>query len=289
MVMKLLKTQSDDELLIERVMYTRRYSLVLDKSRCVGCEICQIVCPKEAIEIIKPVKIEGEKLKQPTIMIDENKCSFCGICNAICPFGALTLKINGEKVVPVLEKESFPELIREIEVDEKRCPIDCKECEEACPFSLIKVSIDKNHDKVKVDIDKEHCPGCRLCEIKCPEGAIRVRKIITGTIKINKEKCPEGCHDCLDVCPVPGVLYVTGNGKVDVNDFCCIYCGICKVVCPVEEALTIQRTSIYHTSIHSGAWNKALEKLTSTKEMAKELRSKLMIKARESVKRRRLG
>lgn len=286
MVMKLLKTQTERELVIERIMYTKHYSLALDKERCVGCEICQTVCPREAIKVAKPTRTEVGELKRPTTTIDETKCQFCGICNAICPFGALMLRINGENTVPVLEKESFPQLIREIEVESSRCPIDCRECEKACPFNLIKVSVDNAKEGVQVNIDKEYCPTCRLCEVKCPYEALSVRKIILGTIRINREKCPENCRDCVDVCPVPGVLYVADDGKVDINDYCCIYCGVCRIACPVEGALEIERGSIYHASVHSGAWNKALEKLTSTKDMAKELRTRLTLKARESVKRR---
>ena len=111
MVMKLLKTEDKDELLVQRVMYTKRYSLILDKKRCVGCDICKTVCPREAIEIRGRNETGRGELGQPTITIDENKCSFCGICNAICPFGAFTLATNGERVVPVLEKESFPRLV----------------------------------------------------------------------------------------------------------------------------------------------------------------------------------
>jgi len=286
MVMKQLRTETEEQMIVERLLYTRRYSLILDKKRCVGCEICQIVCPREAIDIIKPIKAEGEKLKRPSIKVDEKKCSFCGICNAICPFGAFTLKINGERAVPVLEKESFPRLIRQVEVDESKCPLDCKECEEACPFNLIKVSKDEKEGTVKVDIDVDHCPGCRLCEIKCPEGAIKVKRIFSGIIRINQSKCPEGCSDCVDVCPIPHVLEVSTNGKVEVNDYCCIYCGTCKIICPVEDALDLKRTAIAHAPVRSGAWNSALEKLTSTWDLAKELTSKRMVKIIESTKRR---
>ena len=284
--MKLTFTETEEQMIIERILYTRRYSLILDKNRCVGCEICQIICPREAIEIIKPVKTEGEKLKHPSIKVNEKKCSFCGMCDAICPFGAFILTINGERIVPVLEKESFPPLIRQVEVDESKCPLDCKECEEACPFNLIKVSKDEIRGIVKIDIDIDHCPGCRLCELKCPEEAIRVRKIFSGVIRINQEKCPEGCRDCVDVCPIPDVLRVSENGKVEVNDYCCIYCGVCKIVCPVEDALELKRTVVAHAPVRSGAWNSALEKLTSTKDLAKELTSKRMVKVIESTRRR---
>jgi 4Fe-4S ferredoxin len=286
MVMKLSRTQTKEKLLVERIMYTKRYSLILDRERCVGCEICRIACPQEAITALKPAKIEGEKLNRPVVAIDETKCSFCGICNAICPFGALTLNVNDKAVVPVLEKEAFPQVIHEVIVDESKCPMDCIKCEEACPFNLIKVTADKASGSVRVNVDKGHCPGCRLCEVKCPYNAITVRKIVTGTIAINNAKCPDNCHDCVDVCPVPSVLSLSDNGKVEVNETCCIYCGACKVICPVEEALHLQRDSVYHTPIHSGAWNKALERLTTVQGVTKELRSRSSVKARESVKRR---
>lgn len=301
MPMKIIKSETDSELLVERIVHARRYSLSLNKTRCVGCEICQTVCPREAIEIKEVVKVDGEKAKRPLIDIDEEKCQYCGICNAICPFSALELQIDDENIVPVLKMESFPQVIHEIKVDTTKCPIGCRECEEVCPFDLIKVRWmtengeevknpeshpDKDLLKVVVDIEKEYCPCCRLCEDKCPYDAIQVRKILYGSIKINDEKCPEGCQDCLDVCPIPGALFISEDGKVNVNDSYCIYCGVCRIICPVEGALEIQRTSVHHTPVHSGAWNKALEKLTSTSGMAKELRSKLLIRTRESVKKR---
>jgi len=286
MVMKLLKSQTGDRLLIERIMYTKRYSLMLDKKRCVGCQICQIVCPKEAIETVIPSKAASEGKKQPTITIDEKKCVFCGICIAICPFGAFSMNINGDVVVPVFEKESFAKLIREIEVDELKCPVGCKICEESCPFNLIKVVADKQQGKVDVKIEKEHCPCCRVCQIKCPYDAIHVRRIILGSIKIHNEKCPENCHECVGACPVPGVLYVSENNKISINDFCCIYCGACKVACPENNALEIVRNSVRHIPVRSGAWYKALEKMTSSTCIAKEFRRKSMIKAQKSVRKR---
>jgi len=212
------------------------------------------------------------------------------------------VKVNGENVIPVIEHESFPQLIREIEVDSTKCDVDCVDCEEACPLNLIKVTVRTRDGKevkdiesisgkenltVDVDIKKELCPCCRICEVKCPQGAIRVRKIIHGVININREKCPEDCQDCLDVCPIPGALYLSEeDGKVYVNEMFCVYCGACKIVCPVEEALEFERTYIRHTPVRSGAWNKALEKLTSTKGMTKELRAKGFGRTQIAVKKR---
>jgi len=44
-----------------------------------------------------------------------------------------------------------------------------------------------------------------------------------------------------------------------------------KIVCPENQALELQRTSIYHTPVHSDAWNKALEKLASPQNMKENL------------------
>lgn len=299
--MKLLKNETENELTIEMILHAKRYSLTVDKTRCTGCGICMEICPREAIEIKKTPKADGEKAKPPTIDINEEKCHYCGMCDPICPFGALKVKINGEHMIPVINNESFPQLIREIEVDTTKCDLDCVDCEKACPLEIIKVSVhapdgeevtdiasrsNKESLTVTVDIEKDFCPCCRLCEMKCPEGAIRVEKIFYGNLRINREKCPEGCQDCLDVCPIPEALYLSGDGKVYVNELYCIYCGVCKIVCPEEGALELHRTYIRHTPVRSGAWNKALEKLTSTKVMTKELRTKSSTRAKESVKKR---
>lgn len=286
MVMKLLQTETDIDLTVQRVMYNRHYTITLKKTSCVGCNICKTVCPREAIELIKSTKNESEEISSPTITIDQNKCSFCGICVAICPFGALSLTINGENIIPILDKESFPKLTRNIVVDISKCPAKCNECERACPFNLITVSTDNSNGLVKVDIDTDRCPGCKLCSAKCPYDAIKVKRIILGSIWINPKECRENCIDCVNVCPIPGVLNLSSSGEIQIDEQFCVYCGVCKVVCPVNNALYLQRSKIHHSPIRSGAWNKALENLTSTKDMTKELRSKGTAKLRESVRKR---
>ncbi len=301
MPMRLLKTESENKLTVERILHAKSHSLTLDKTRCPGCGICVETCPREAIELEKFPKAEGEKAKPPTIDIDEQKCDYCGICEAICPFGALEHRVDDKPWIAVVKSESFPSLIRNIRVDAQKCKVGCVECEKVCPLGLIKVSVqtpsgekvtdfesrrDREELLVAVDVDKAHCPCCRLCEIKCPYGAFTVQKIFNGTLKINQQKCPEGCRDCLDVCPITGALYLGEDGKVYVNDVYCVYCGVCENVCPEEDALELQRTHIRHTPVRSGAWNRALEKLTSTKEMSKELRVKSLKRTRKSVEKR---
>jgi 4Fe-4S ferredoxin len=283
------------------ILHAKRYSLTLNKNKCVGCGVCMEICPQEAIEVTRTPKAKGEEAKTPTVTISKEKCHYCGICEAICPFAALTTKINGEHVIPVVKSESFPQLIRKITVNETKCGLECTKIEEPCPLDLIKVSVhtkdgkevkdassraDKKNLRVTVEVDRESCPGCRLCETKFPDGAIYARKVFEGSLRVYSEKCPEGCHDCLDVCPISGVLYLSEDGKVQVNETNCVYCGACRIACPEEGALELTRTRIRHTEIRSGTWNKALEKLASTTAVTKELKSKSGKKLHQSVEKR---
>ena len=301
MPMKLLKTADEERLVVQRVLHAKRYSLALDRARCPGCGVCAVACPREAITVKRAPKAEGEGARRPVVDIDEQRCQYCGICEALCPFGALDHRVDGKPWVAVVESESFPRLVRDIVVDAKRCEPGCDDCEEACPLKLITVNVrtpegevvedvesraDREGLTVTVDVETGRCPCCRLCEVKCPHDAIHVEKIFQGTLRIHPEKCPEGCRDCVDICPITGALYPSGDGKVYVNELFCVYCGACQIVCPVEGALELQRTHVHHTPVRSGAWNKALEKLASTREMSKELRAKGLARSRESVGKR---
>lgn len=303
MPMRELKIENENELTIERLLHAKHYALTLNKNRCVGCKICQVICPREAIEVKKQPKQLGQKARRPVFDVSVQKCSYCGMCEPICPFNAIQVRVNEEHVVPVVEKESFPQLIHEITVDSTKCGLDCVECEKACPLNLIKVTLltpegkevpreeaeshqSKSDLKVQVDVEKERSPCCRLCEFKCPEGAIHVRKIFHGILDIDVAKCPDGCQDCLDVCPIPGALYLEADGKVYPNETFCVFCGACKIACPVEGALVMERRSVNHTPIKSGAWNKAIEKLTSTKEYSKESQMKRALKVQQSIEKR---
>jgi 4Fe-4S ferredoxin len=304
MPLKTVKKDMADTLTLEWVLQVKNFKLVLDKARCVGCQICSLACPKDAITLEKQLKVPGQKTKKARVDIDLEKCIFCGICDVSCPYGAIRFTLNGEHAVSVLDKESYPELIRDIKVDTRQCPKDCVECEDACPLSLIKITrvgydgkmvedVDslppsqRQRVQINLDIQKEYCPTCRVCEFKCAPGAIKVRKFMEGKIAIDQKKCPDGCTDCLDICPITGALYLSDKDhKVYVNELFCDYCGACKVVCPVDDALTLKRTKILHTPVRSGAWNKALEKLTSPVDAVKELKARGSQKAKETVCRR---
>ena len=290
MPLKTVKKDAPDNLTLEWVLQVKNYKLTLDKSRCVGCQICTLACPKEAVKTQKQPKLPGENAKKAKVDIDLAKCTFCGICDVTCPYGAIKVTLNGAHDLSILAKESYPQLVRDIKVDTKACPKECVTCETACPFSLIKifkVGFDgqpvekvetisptlKTRVQLSIDINKDYCPTCRVCEAKCNPGLIKVKKTFEGVTAIDTAKCPEGCQDCFDVCPIPGVLTLGEDKKIHINEAFCTYCGACKNVCPVPEALFVKRTIVHHTPIHSGTWNKALERIASPADAAKELRT----------------
>ena len=55
---------------------------VADKGICVACGVCQKMCPKKAIEIIKGCYAK----------VSNDKCVGCGICAKNCPAGCIEVK-----------------------------------------------------------------------------------------------------------------------------------------------------------------------------------------------------
>ncbi|MFA6916812.1 MAG: NADH-quinone oxidoreductase subunit NuoI [Parachlamydiales bacterium] len=64
--------------------------------RCVGCELCAIVCPSQAIYVKPAANTEEDKHSHgeryaSDFQINMLRCIYCGYCEEACPTGAIIL------------------------------------------------------------------------------------------------------------------------------------------------------------------------------------------------------
>jgi NADH-quinone oxidoreductase subunit I len=66
------------------------------KERCIGCELCSISCPANAITVIGAENTPADRHSPgerfaARYEIDELRCIFCGLCEEACPTDAIVL------------------------------------------------------------------------------------------------------------------------------------------------------------------------------------------------------
>jgi len=70
------------------------------EERCIGCKLCEAVCPALAITIDTVEREDGTR-RTTRYDIDLTKCIFCGLCEESCPVDAIVethiLEYHGEQ------------------------------------------------------------------------------------------------------------------------------------------------------------------------------------------------
>ena len=116
-------------------------------------------------------------------------CIGLGDCAAVCEHDAIKIVDGVAKVEPAL------------------CGA-CGQCASACPNGIISIKPKSKHidvlcssadnGKVTKQNCKNGCIGCKICEKKCPAGAIKVENFHAS---IDYDKCT-GCGECMNSCPM---------------------------------------------------------------------------------------
>jgi 4Fe-4S ferredoxin len=261
----------------DKVTYKRRSTieertLIYDKGRCVGCLLCEIPCPVDAINLGATGSVARELVEAPSLVVDMEKCTFCGICSETCPFNSYEFFIDGK---PIRGGDDYLTYARNFVLDTSKVNLKGKELKKAlakrattCPREALAA---KNNSLEFIEKECIYCQGCVE-----PENGIEINvdRVIEGDISIDNEKC-QGCGACRDICPTkapsfPKAKVGEREDKTIIDLTICNFCGACEQVCPVD-AIKVMRTKINYTKGKEAPWTKmwieAFEKLkTETEE-----------------------
>ncbi|MBO3799615.1 MAG: 4Fe-4S dicluster domain-containing protein [Candidatus Brockarchaeota archaeon] len=245
-------------IVVERRFYTDYIRLTIDRSKCIFCDVCMKVCPKNAVRIAR--RSDGSL----TLSVSDD-CSLCGACEPLCPPGAIVLTVNGRRENPIVSSKGFPLPLPKVEVDSSKCKEDCFECYKTCPRGAL--TIDSKHN---IRVDESKCLRCPWCEYACPEHAISVNPLFEGSITVDESKCEEKCEACVEICPTKALA--KSDGRITVDQKYCILCNACTHldVCR-NRAITVVRRRILHGEGFSAVWTNALKNLLGGRLIAREL------------------
>ncbi|AAM07522.1 TPA: 4Fe-4S binding protein [Methanosarcina acetivorans] len=191
--------------------------------RCVHCGLCEDICPQGCIEVTREISPDGKLKLVGKTDIDTECCVHCGWCAAVCPVNAI-----------VVEKPFEGRWTG----SEDTCQT-CHTCVETCPTNAIFNKKAKPGEKVeKISHRPDACIYCGACAVSCPVNAIDVRK--TAILPDVEKKSV--LEKKLLEAPVPEALLRT---RLETDEYACLGCGNCVIVCPVNALYSRELASGY--------------------------------------------
>ena len=73
------------------------------EERCIACELCEAICPAQAITIEAEPRDDGSR-RTTRYDIDMTKCIYCGFCQEACPVDAIVEGPNFEYAAETREE-----------------------------------------------------------------------------------------------------------------------------------------------------------------------------------------
>jgi 4Fe-4S ferredoxin len=260
-------------------MYQERVELRLDKTACLKCEVCSLVCPRGAVAVIP-----GDAGLD--ITIDPRLCVLCEICAHFCPTGAVTLRVNGVPKTIFADHHGLASFLAKLDMDKGKClepcprdekgqehwcrqqlrlvggelsecPKHCQKCLAACPRQAIGL----DPAGLNTRPDPERCLRCAQCLTVCEQEALTVNPQFLGELTIDDARCPPDCRLCVEACPVQAI--VREGARVYRKTETCSYCGVCANICDYG-AVTLTRSEVVAApGEYCHAWEEAVNRLRS--------------------------